>query len=108
MSEDTPQGDSQEIKNNVLTLIPGKRDNKGTETEVNEDLEWVYTFIEDVMERIITESVSEITGISIVVTHRDGGVSHAHKCEREGIISMIGAMEMKKLRIASTLDLEKR
>ena len=105
MSDDTSQ---KEPKNNVISLVHTKKDEVVEEDEVQESLDWVNDFIGDVMEKIITESVSPITGITIVVTHRDGGVSHAHKCEKEGLSALLGALEMKKLRIATAFDLEKR
>lgn len=105
MSEDTPK----DVKNNVISLVHTKEDLSKDKVEpIDSSLEWVYEFIDEFIEVIARDSVSPITGVAIVVTHEDNGVSHAHKCERDVMTQLIGAMELKKLRLAMSFELEKK
>lgn len=94
--------------NNVVSLV-SRRNSEAEAKIITEDpllnsLDLLNDFLDEVIDSMVQDSVSPITGVCIVMTHSDGGVSHAHKSEVEALSALIGGLEMKKVRMVLSID----
>ena len=107
MSED--QKDNQK-PTNVISLVSvrpppqGATPEEESEDPVRESMEWAKDMTDHVLSAISAEASSPINGLCLIFTHEDGGVSHAHKCIKEDLPQLIGALEMKKFRMITNYD----
>lgn len=110
MTEETEGTVPPSRPNNVISLVHRRSAEADADAEaiLNDpllnSLDLLNDFLDEVIDSMVQDTVSPITGVCIVMTHSDGGVSHAHTSEVNSLAALIGGLEMKKVRMVLSTD----